>query len=469
MTILPQNYTKLLEKIIKNKINDKFRIKSITSLTTLLKDISKNISTLIKESIVELFETIDEEFRHSSERKRKYYYKNKFKRTITTMFGDITFYRYYYYSKDNSKQFFYIDELFKIVKYDKYDPLIKAWLIEEKSKSTFQKAGDIVSDRIKEMTGAFIDISKQQVYSIFKKFDLNELQEKANELFYNNDELESDILYLMLDEKHVHLQRDKYNNICKDNVMVKHAVLYTNIKKIGKNRNKLVNKHVFSSKDTTINLVETVQTYIDNRFKDKTINNIVISGDGASWIKTFYNDFSVLDCKNKVFILDKFHVNQAVNRMSLLNEVRQSIRKCINCNDKKIFKKLCYELMNAYPNREYDVKYNMEYLLSNWKYIQNQKNIYNHGCSMEGHISHNLAKHFTRDPKAYSYNNIDKHAFLRDLYVNKIDIKDLVLNDLILEQNDFKEIIYGSNKKTNVPILNGQVIGTTVFLKKIVY
>ncbi len=74
MTILTQNYTKLLEEIIKNKINNKFNVSSITSLTMLLKDISINLSTFIRESIVELFETIDNQFKNSIERKSKYYY-----------------------------------------------------------------------------------------------------------------------------------------------------------------------------------------------------------------------------------------------------------------------------------------------------------------------------------------------------------------------------------------------------------
>ena len=46
---------------------------------------------------------------------------------------------------------------------------------------------------------------------------------------------------------------------------------------------------------------------------------------------------------------------------------------------------------------------------------------------MESHISHDLAKVFTRDPKAYSTQNLEKHLKLTDLALNNFDIRKLYL------------------------------------------
>ena len=52
-------------------------------------------------------------------------------------------------------------------------------------------------------------------------------------------------------------------------------------------------------------------------------------------------------------------------------------------------------------------------------------------CSMESHISYILADLFTARPKAYSANGLRKLLKLRLLKINKINIKELYLNNLI--------------------------------------
>ena len=79
-------------------------------------------------------------------------------------------------------------------------------------------------------------------------------------------------------------------------------------------------------------------------------------------------------------------------------------------------------------------------------------------CSMESHISHILADLFTARPKAYSENGLKKLLKLRLLKINKINIKELYLNQLInppqsKEINQLKinanKIIFPTDTKTN--------------------
>ena len=77
---------------------------------------------------------------------------------------------------------------------------------------------------------------------------------------------------------------------------------------------------------------------------------------------------------------------------------------------------------------------------------------------MESHISHILADLFTSRPKAYSENGLRKLLKLRLLKINKVDIKQLYLNQLInpptkKEANQIKinanKIIFPTDTKIN--------------------
>lgn len=98
------------------------------------------------------------------------------------------------------------------------------------------------------------------------------------------------------------------------------------------------------------------------------------------------------------------------------------------------------------------------YILNNWKERQTYlKNPYIK-CSMESHISHIIADLFTSRPKAYSKNGLRKLLKLRLLKINKVDIKQLYLNQLInpptkKENNQIKinvsKIIFPDDTETN--------------------
>ena len=77
---------------------------------------------------------------------------------------------------------------------------------------------------------------------------------------------------------------------------------------------------------------------------------------------------------------------------------------------------------------------------------------------MESHISHIIADLFTSRPKAYSKNGLRKLLKLRLLKINKVDIKQLYLNQLInpptkKENNQIKinvsKIIFPNDTETN--------------------
>ena len=423
MNSIPQKYKLLLEKIIKFNISNNLKLNTFDDYTSLMTSLSIKLSELIRNSLVEYFEAIDNEFEKSIYRKKNYYYKGKQLRTLITIFGEIQFYRNYYYSKNGEKEsgFYYVDRLLELPRYVNYDPIIRSMLMHEKASSTYSKAAKVVMEKISEYSGQDIHISRQLVYYVFKNFDIDVPPQETTPI-------DSDILYIILDEKYVHTQGNKSDKDDKSKAqMVKHAVLYTGKEKEYNGRFKLVNKAVFSSLDETSSLILDLENYVDKTFKIDNIKNVVIAGDGASWIKHFNQFFTLVNQAPKLFVLDYFHVGQAVTRITTDKVERELLRNYVDNGRYRTFKKLCQTLIEKYPERKDKIIANRDYLLNNWTSIRNIKNKLFIGCPMESQISHNLAKVFARDPKGYKVHNLSKHIKLRDLQLNGYDIKNIYL------------------------------------------
>ena len=420
MSSIPHLYVKTLEKILKDVINDSFNISNFNSYLEMMENLQGSVAACVRKAIIFYFEKLDLDYCMSKERKSKYYYSGTYQRTLVTVFGEIQFQRKYYYPKDGCSDdgFYYVDELLELPKYDCYDMIIKSMLLEEKASNTYSEAARIVSQKISEYSGQTITISRQLVYQIFSNANLD-IDYITNDIQYTND-----TLYILLDEKYIHT-KDYYPNDTLSDQMVKHAILYTGKELEYKGRYRLKNKVIFSSTKSTLSFVEDIQKYVDLHYPN--IKNVVVAGDGASWILSFYQDFNLSYNASKFFVLDGFHTGQAICRISRDEKERILLRDLLNNNDKKGFIAICNNLMENYPERIKTITTNAEYIIKRWAYIQNSKNPLFIGCPMESHISHDLAKVFSRDPKAYSIKTIPKHIQLRDLKLNGVSIKEIYL------------------------------------------
>ena len=129
MNIILQNYKNLINNLIKtyfiDKIDDvisKFNpIGNVNNYIDLLSFLDNNMADFMRISLKNLLD-----YCLSIERRKKYHIKYKTSRTILTIFGEITYSRYFYKSKLNGKCFCYIDRLLDLKKYDYFDSYIKA-------------------------------------------------------------------------------------------------------------------------------------------------------------------------------------------------------------------------------------------------------------------------------------------------------------------------------------------------------
>jgi hypothetical protein len=244
-------------------------------------------------------------------------------------------------------------------------------------------------------------------------------------IFDENKE-DVDTLYIQLDEKWVYTQNN--NHQMKE---IKAAVVYTDIEEEYEGRNRLINRHIITSDLSAHDIRHKLLDYIINTYNVDSLKNIIISGDGASWIQNSRFTFAIQSGISSVFVLDRFHMNQAINHISKDNNIKKYLRDYLTCFRSKNFVDLCNVLIEENPHREDIISKNRDYIVSNWTFIKHQSNPLFKGCSMEGHISHVLAALFTSRPKAHSLHMISKRLSIRELYTNNHDLKFIYLTNHI--------------------------------------
>lgn len=424
MPIINYMYGKIIKNCIKDVFSKENELKPICNYLDFINYLDEFLLKIVKKSIIDSFESIDLKYKNSISRKQLYYTKGLYTRTIMTLFGEITFEREYYVPKDrNIDGFFYVDQLFNLPKRDYYDPMIKALIIEKSAQYSYIQAGEVVGDMIgrkfKSMTESiYSKISRQTVYNVIKHADMDfmDIGTKTN----------VDTIYIQFDEKYVYTQGT--NKLKKE---IKAAVIYTGIKKEYKNRNMLVNRHVITSLGYSTDIIHKCLDYIFKTYDTNKIMTVMISGDGAQWIKKSTSYFYFHENSTVHFVLDKFHMNQAINYISKDEDIKFYLRDYIYNNKRKFFKELCDVLIIENPLRSEIIEKNKNYLVNHWVPIQKQNHKLFLGCSMEGHISHILAAPFSSRPKAHSLHMLAKRLSIREIHVNKLDAKQIYLNNHI--------------------------------------
>lgn len=453
MNILSQ-FNEILEKSFNNFLKKYYlgsnyweKTSDINNYFNFMNDLDSFNYSFITNIIKHYLEYIDEVFFNTSYRKNFCESKGFYKRTILTLFGEITYKRRYYYDKKYKDRFYFTDYFLNFPKRKYFDPFICAEVCNEAASSSYSKSGKIVASKIGKRINNEIYISRATSRNIVMNFNIDDEQT------YDNKKL--DRLYVMLDEKFVGLQ---FNN--GDDHMIKAAVIFEDTKLVYKTKRKvnsikryeLVNSHTCASIENKL-LSDTLD-YIYYNYDTDNLKEINFMGDCANWIKNFpkshwfkYNENIKIN-----FAMDGFHFSQALLNLTT-NEYKDIYNELYNYvlnNDKLGFTSLCNQFLELFPERQEVIEAKRDYILNNWKERQLYQNSPHMKCSMESHISHIFADLFTSRPKAYSKLGLKQLLKLRLLKVNNVNIKDKYLNSLkpIKTINDYQDNSI-NNKKYN--------------------
>lgn len=458
-TLISTNLYNSVDFIVDNfslNSNDNYNYFNFTNL------LNNSIRTLILSVISSTFEEIDTQFKNSAARKSRYYInKSNVSRTITTIFGTVTFKRTLYKNKFSNTYLFFIDKSFDLPKYDHYDPIIKAISINNAfHTSQAQSARDIsaytndLSYFVNKDTTS--NISRQSIFNWIKKWNVPNITPNA----INTPET----LYVMADEKYIGAQ-----NIAKD-IMVKCFVTFEDVKDVSKNRRSLSNRFTFSTYSDKP--WKEFMDVIAMRYDFSKIKNIALIGDGGSWIKSGLNELR-LDSTNIInYYLCEFHFKQAIHHITTDKSERKILFYIFNNFSKDIFTDNVYLILKNQPDRFDIINKKLNYILNNYNYIKNMLNL-KIGSSMESHISHLIASFFASRPKGYSTKNIKKYLLLNDYKNNNVNIFNLYLKtykykECITINENICNFDFNNNSYDNVPILkNGHKTPLYTELKNI--
>jgi len=283
-------------------------------------------------------------------------------------------------------------------------------------------------------------------------------------------------IYIEADEDHVALQKGS-------NQQMKLIYVHEGIEKVGKNRNKLKNIIYFTGyhKSNEERWLE-IADYLEVKYKLEKVENIYLSGDGASWIKEGLN--WIIGSK---YVLDKYHISKSINTsVSHLETEREEIRSAIweaiyNC-DKERIKQLygvVIELTEKDTKKE-AVRKQRNYLVRNWDGIVNAKEPDYIGCSAEGHVSHILSARLSSRPMGWSKLGANLMANLRayranggkiiDIFYARAKKKELQKKRILMDVEIIKKRLRKTTYETrgNITVLNmGKKTWLSGYLKSV--
>ena len=451
MKIILHNYENLINNLIKKNLSKRIELAlshsndfSINNYINLLSSLEQELNKLIKDAFIMFIKELDNNYKHSLERKRKYHVKSYSPRTILTIFGEITFFRTFYKSKLNSKCFCYVDRFLGLQKYDYFDPYIKAEVLVFVSDNNYSKTAkhinSLIGNRI-SLNNKTSFMSRQSVRNII-------LSSKwANPKYQKLKDVNE--LYIIADEKWIPTQ----NNGGKK-VMQKSIVIFDDFIIEGK-RKYLKHKMTFSGRNDDF-IYEAIE-YIEYAYNLSNIKTFYIMEDGAKWIDNLKNHFNINKNIEIITGLDHFHFKEYLWRIYPAKDVYQALLEMIISNDKNDFVRLTDEIIDSNIDRKEKIEQYRKYILSHWDSIINLYK-YSLSCPMESQISHTFAAYFTSRPKGYNKEMINKLIELRLLYKNGFNIKELYLNNLNeekiinLNENELDFSIF--NKKDTYTVIS---------------
>lgn len=417
--------TRKIEETIKNFISEK------KDFADLVLGLQESLFELGRNIVIEVLEDMDEYLRKSEIRKKDWEIVRKDETGLLTSFGSIKYSRTYFKTKREGKRQYLVDEIVGINPHDRVSADVVINAIDEAIDSSYRKAGE---------EAAYMDkISKQAVMNKVHQIDIQDAPIKVQE------KRELRVLYIEADEDHVALQEkgkredgEKKYSISMPKLVYVHEGVDN--ERSTKKRAILKNVRYFGGECNTEELWLKVAEYIDNQYKEESIETVYISGDGAAWIRQ-----GLQWIEKSRFVLDKYHMNKYVKAATAhLDDDRMYylLKDAIEWPDKEMVKNAIKEILKKTDSdtKKKVVKDVERYILNNWDGIEIKAERRDEivGCSAEGHVSHVLSDRLSSRPRGWSKVGVSKMSELRIYKKNGGKIYDLVMGQKIREEKENK-------------------------------
>lgn len=447
--IIQEMSGRIIEKLAK-KLGD--MLTEIETFSSMAETVQNSMNELGISILEEMVGECNEALRNSAGRKKGWHVVRQDERKLMTPMGEVRVNRDYYRHKRTKEYAYLLDEVLGLTKNDRIDQGMKKALIEKAETSSYERASK---------HNSYAPVSKQTVLRSIREAGVLRVAEE----FCEKRKLK--YLYVEADEDHISYQ-DGTSGIAKL------IYVHEGIERHNK-RGKLLEPFHFASISAKAEEIwMEVCDYIYERYEIDEIENIYLSGDGASWIRS-----GIKYLPKSVFMLDRFHRNEYIKKAAGGDEgFRQELRMALDAGDKAetftVLKEI-YETAQSDTQRKriIDVR---QYFRNNWDGIEAVTRYPNVlGCSAEGHVSHILSERLSSRPKGWSRIGAEQMARLRVFVRNKGDIgKELIKRaksckrslSRSIEKEIRKKVSIGFEKHDNISVLHrGKITPIFVALK----
>lgn len=274
------------------------------------KELEKKIFAYVCETAVEMTQIILEDYDkdlHADRDRSRYRDKGTRTTTIKTVYGDVTYARHVYQTKDEEGRNLFVYLLDEAVHMDKIG-LISTNLAEKIASCVTENPYRVTADIISSTSGQ--TISHGGAWKLVQKLgERVSEEEKLQVKQMNADELEGDreirVLFEEMDGVWLRMQGKDHKSTEKQEMKV--ATIYEGWEKKEGCRSSLCGKRVFAGMEKSTEFHEKREAQIRSIYNADEIEYRILNGDGGSWIKDPYEP-------ETVFQLDRFHIRQEIKR-----------------------------------------------------------------------------------------------------------------------------------------------------------
>lgn len=393
---------------------------------------NQNIFNYALLSLKQEYENKDKEIFNSKWRKENGYIPHGTRqRTLITIFGKLTYkrHRYLIWNKTGYRFVYLSDIALGIKKYQRITTHLQIKILSLIAKGK----------RYQDISDCFphLNITTNTITNIINRIKLDSLEEitmkKVKPIKLDQ------YLYVNIDDTFLNLKENNKKQQYRIRVILFHTGY--DLEKSRPNKKILKNSRIFM-------FLNKKNQYYDNQLMFEKIQNlakafynnidkakIIISGDGASWIRNCQKYWP-----NSIYLLDRFHMIRKLRQLfnpnnKLMQPVYENLRTAF-FNGK--YQEMIKILSKPWFNDQYkitklkELKYYLQHNERN-QGISNQKYDFNIGCSIESTISHHVKWLLGYGSKAFSKEIYLKILTLHFASVNKINIIDL-FKEIFVEQ-----------------------------------
>jgi hypothetical protein len=373
------------------------------SLVTSVKEKTDELGRKIIRSVIEI---LDQSLVESENRKKDWNIQRRNQpKTIATLLGPIQYKRTYFKNRQTKEYSHLVDDRINVMPHQRTGQELQVQLLKHAKELSYQKTVNLF-----EYTGIH---SRTSVMNYVHRQGMIESSECPLP-----EKRAVKRIYIEADEDHVATQHQ-------GNQELRLIYVHEGHVKIGKNRNKLINRRYFTGfyKGRPDELWYEVLTYLNETYDLDQVEEISLSGDGANWIKT-----GVGIIPKSKFYLDRFHLEKYLkkiaNPIDSINQTKGTyywkLKDALSWNDKKEMKILLDSYLghDVTLSQEKSIEDGRKYILNNWAGIQNMLQTGYIGCSAEGHISHVLSSRLSSRPLGWSLKGAENVARLRVFGLN---------------------------------------------------